>query len=142
MTGILRISKESLFSGLNNLEVYTILRKEYVEYFGFTEEEVTVLMQQAGGQYDTDSIKDWYNGYSYGGLTLYNSWSIVSCLKQKGALLRYWVNTSENVLIGNLFADADRYIKQDLEQLLQTHTLTKIIDENIVFGNQVLPSVL
>ncbi len=104
ITGILRIAKESLFSGLNNIEVYTLLHSNYGEYFGFTESEVNALLNQAGLDKEAVAIRDWYNGYKCGNTIIYNPWSIVHCIKRQGELQPYWVNTSGNDLIKHSLA--------------------------------------
>jgi hypothetical protein len=77
ITGILRISKESLFSDLNNIEVYSVLQNKYSQYFGFTEDEVDYILQRSGLKNKADEIKNWYNGYKFGKTTIYNPWSII-----------------------------------------------------------------
>ena len=86
VTGITRVAQESLFSGVNNLEVYSFLRKEYGQYFGFTEPEVDRLIEDTGNQVSLEAVKEWYNGYRIGPHVMYNPWSILSCLKQGGKL--------------------------------------------------------
>ena len=135
ITGILRVSKESLFSGLNNLEVYSLLQSKYGQYFGFTEEEVTNLLQRAGLAQQSAEIRDWYNGYLAGKWTIYNPWSIVKCIREEGVLAPYWVNTSDNQLIKNLLTHARESFRIELEDLLSGKTIEKIIDENVVFGD-------
>ncbi|MEO1301388.1 MAG: AAA family ATPase, partial [Bacteroidota bacterium] len=103
MTGILRIAKADLFSGLNNFKEYSLLDKRYAEHFGFTDAEVNNLFEQphvrelieapAPGSED---IKAWYNGYTIGGITIYNPWSIMSCISESGTLAPYWVNTGSD----------------------------------------------
>lgn len=135
ITGILRIAKESLFSGLNNIEVHTLLSSKYGEYFGFTEVEVAALLQEANLQAQADNIRRWYNGYLVGDIVIYNPWSIVHCIRQQGALSPYWVNTSDNALIKRLLAHADIGIKARFEGILTGKTITALIDENVVFGD-------
>ena len=89
ITGILRVSKESLFSGLNNLTVYSVLDTEYSQHFGFTELEVHNLLQEAGLHNKEAEIKSWYNGYIFGGTTVYNPWSIVNYIYEQGLLQAY-----------------------------------------------------
>jgi len=114
LTGILRISKESLFSDLNNVEVYSLLRSEYGEYFGFTEEEVKQLLAKAKLNQDINAVREWYNGYLIGGkITVYNPWSIVNCIKRKGELQPYWVNTSDNTLIKQLLIQSSADLKRN-----------------------------
>ncbi len=98
MTGILRVAKENIFSGLNNLEVHTILDNEFTEYFGITEEEVNQAVKDFGLEYELEDVQKWYNGYLFGDRKVYNPWSIVNFLKRK-KLKPYWVNTSGNELI-------------------------------------------
>ena len=135
ITGILRVAKENLFSGVNNLEVYSVLQPEYAEYFGFTELEVQALLQQAGYKSKIADIRDWYNGYQIGETTLYNPWSIVNCLKKKGELAPYWINTSDNQLIRTLLIKSSEHFKEAFEVLLQGKSVKKIIYEDMVFAD-------
>jgi Predicted AAA-ATPase/PD-(D/E)XK nuclease superfamily len=140
LTGILRISKESLFSGLNNLEVYSLLRPEYSQYFGFTEEEVMQLLKEGDLEEKLEEIREWYNGYQVGNTVVYNPWSIVNCIKRTGLLQPYWVNTSDNTLVKDLLIQSSTQFKHDFELLLEGKAIKKFIDENFVFselkGNQ------
>jgi hypothetical protein len=102
VTGILRVAKENIFSGLNNLSVNAFLDKAYAEYFGFTESEVSDLFQLLDRQVDLSEVQQWYNGYQAREVALYNPWSIINCLHREGELGSYWVNTSDNKLIKNL----------------------------------------
>lgn len=133
LTGILRISKESLFSDLNNIRVYSLLNSQYGEYFGFTEGEVKKLLDVAHLQNKTDEVRDWYNGYQFGETTVYNPWSIINCLAEKGKLQPYWVNTSDNVLIRDLILHSSSDFKSQLELLMQGVAIEMIIDEQVVF---------
>lgn len=133
ITGILRVSKESIFSGVNNLEVYTLLRREYGQHFGFTEEEVSTLLKKFDLEKEAESIRDWYNGYQIGGTTVYNPWSIANCLKRRGELAPYWVNTSDNQLIRDLLVQSSSRFKSQFEQLLQGTPVDRIVDEHMVF---------
>ncbi|MCK4608671.1 MAG: AAA family ATPase [Gammaproteobacteria bacterium] len=136
ITGILRIAKESLFSDLNNLTAYSMLTDEFSEHFGFTETEVKSLLQQAELKHLYDDIKAWYNGYIMGTKTVvYNPWSIANCIKNRGNLKPYWINTSDNVLIKLLLQQADGYIKEKFEQILQGDTIEALINENMAFGD-------
>jgi hypothetical protein len=133
VTGILRVAKENLFSGLNNIEVYSFLSTEYAEYFGFTEEEVDRLFKQASLNHNMPMVKAWYNGYQVDGTTLYNPWSIISCIKHSGRLKPYWVNTSDNSLIGKLLVTGGEDIQENFEQLMQGEMVTSILSENLTF---------
>jgi len=135
ITGILRVAKESLFSGVNNLEVYSLLRSEYGQYFGFTEEEMDELLKKAALVKNSKEIKDWYNGYQVGNTVVYNPWSVVNCIKQKGELQPYWVNTSDNQLIRTILVRSNTGFKEQFELLLQDKPVEQLIDENTVFGD-------
>lgn len=133
LTGILRISKESLFSGLNNLKVYSVSHPKYGAYFGFTENEVKALLLQSGLEKNSAEIKDWYNGYQIGDHVLYNPWSIINCLQDKGVLGPYWVNTSDNALIKTLLLKSSEGFKERFELLLEGNSIERLIDENFVY---------
>lgn len=135
ITGILRVAKESLFSGLNNLKVYTLTNSHYGQHFGFTEAEVGNLLEQAGFNQQAQAIRDWYNGYRVGDYTVYNPWSIVNCIAEKGELAPYWVNTSDNQLIKTILLNSSESFRTQFEDLLQGYTIDKIIDENMVYGD-------
>jgi hypothetical protein len=135
LTGILRIAKESLFSGLNNLKVYSIFNHRYSECFGFTEDEVNALLGQSQLTSKAEEIKSWYNGYRIGDTLIYNPWSIVNCIHEKGNLQTYWVNTSDNMLIKSLMIKSSSTFKESFESLLQGKSINAIIDENHVFGD-------
>jgi len=134
MTGILRTSRESLFSGLNNLFVCTISSIVAADKFGFTENEVIALLKHYDDLFSLAEIKWWYDGYNFGGAEIYNPWSILYCIAQKD-LYRHWVNTSGNDLVKELCLQADETVKQDVDILAQGGSIHKTIDDNIVFGN-------
>lgn len=102
ITGILRVAKESLFSEVNNLKVYSLFNQQYSEYFGFTELEMDDVLKKAELTEKAEEIKEWYNGYQVGDTVIYNPWSIASCIQEKGVIKPYWVNTSSNQLIKDL----------------------------------------
>ena len=135
LTGITRVSKESLFSGLNNLKVYSLLNKKYQDHFGFTEEEVNMLVDKMGYQNKLAKMKAWYNGYKIGDTTLYNPWSIISCLDNDGLVKNYWLNTSGNELIKKLLINSSGDFKEDFEQLLRGKSIHQSIREDMVFGD-------
>ena len=129
MTGILRIAKADLFSGINNFKEYSLLDKRYAEHFGFTDAEVGSLFGQPYVKAlieepapDLEAIKAWYNGYTSGGITIYNPWSIMSCISESGMLAPYWVNTGSDTLLRNLLQDSDDLIYR-VEQLLAEDTI-------------------
>jgi len=134
ITGILRVARESIFSGLNNLGVYTTLNKKFSDKFGFTENEVNQLIEYYGIQSDSETIRNWYNGYVFGNEVIYNPWSIINFINQPGEDAKpYWVNTSSNEIIRDLIKESPYSVKTDLEKLLKDIPLEKEIDENIVF---------
>lgn len=132
MTGITRVSKESLFSDLNNLKVVTMTSNNYASCFGFTEEEVFAAMDEFG-MTNKDEVKRWYDGFIIGNLhDIYNPWSIINLLDEK-KLKAYWANTSSNALVGNLLLNGDINLKMHFEELLHRHSIVSEIDEEIVF---------
>ncbi len=133
LTGITRVAQESLFSGVNNLEVYSLLREDYGQYFGFSEAEVVKFITNTGHEVSLQSIKEWYNGYQVGKYILYNPWSIIGCLKNHGKLGPYWLNTSSNALIHELLTSASSIVRQQFEQLLQGVEVEQPLIENLVF---------
>ena len=135
ITGILRVAKESLFSGLNNPKLYTIMDQPYSSHFGFTETEVHNLLLDADLSSYEAQVKTWYNGYNFGGTTVYNPWSIVSFIDSQGILRPYWVNTSGNDLIKKMLLQVNLELKEHFELLLQDQIIVKPLDENIVFGD-------
>ena len=135
LTGITRVSKESLFSGLNNIAVYSLLNRQYKDYFGFTEKEVNRLACKMNYQDKLSEMKAWYNGYKIGETTLYNPWSIISCMKNEGLLQSYWVNTSGNELIKKLLIDSSINFKKNFERLLRGKTIHEYIKEDMVFND-------
>ena len=122
MTGVLRVSKESIFSDLNNVEVYSTIDKEYDEYFGFTEKETAGLLKKYGLKL-TPEVKQMYNGYIFGNQEIYNPWSIINYVKRK-ELSEYWINTSGNELLQQIFDKTQEETREMIEKL--------ILGENIV----------
>ncbi len=132
MTGITRVSKESMFSDLNNLNVVTMASDEYASYFGFTEAEVFSSMDEFDLT-NKEEVKSWYDGFTIGNLRdMYNPWSII-CFLDKRKLDSYWVNTSSNSLVGSLIQRGNRKIKMDFERLLQGNDINSKIDDEMVF---------
>ena len=134
MTGITRVSKESIFSDLNNLEVVTTTSDKYSEFFGFTEEEVFAALGEFGLSDQQQRVKDWYDGFSFGDRKdIYNPWSIINYIDKKkvGA---YWANTSANSLVEKLLREGRANIKQAFEDLLHGQSLRMEIDEQIVYN--------
>ena len=134
MTGILRVAKENIFSGLNNLEVHTILDDEFTEYFGIMESEVEKSVEDFSLEYELKDVQKWYNGYLFGNRQVYNPWSIINFLKN-GKLKPYWVNTSGNGLIKLYLKKLRDSIFDDFTKLLDKKSILKIINDNMTFGN-------
>ena len=133
MTGITRVSKESIFSDLNNLEVVTATSEKYEDSFGFTEEEVWAALQECGLYENRMAVKDWYDGFTFGKRKdIYNPWSIINYLDKK-RLSTYWANTSSNSLVDKLIREGSADIKISMENLLKGEHLYKEVDEQIVF---------
>lgn len=134
MTGITRISKESIFSDLNNLEVVTTTSNKYESAFGFTEEEVFEALGEFGLSDKKIEVKTWYDGFTFGKTTdIYNPWSIINYL-DKGKLAPYWANTSSNSLAGKLLREGKTDVKQIFEELLMDGMFEAEIDEQIVYN--------
>jgi len=132
LTGILRVAKESIFSGLNNLAVYSILRPEYASAFGFTEDEVEALAQRVGPPIPIEQIRMWYDGYRFGGQTLYNPWSVLSFLDSADREFRpYWISTSSNDLVRELLSAGPYGLRAELEELLRGGSVDEPIDEHV-----------
>lgn len=134
MTGITRVSKESIFSDLNNLKAVTITVEKYEDSFGFTEEEVYAALDEFGLSDRKMDVKKWYDGFTFGKRQdIYNPWSIINYLNEK-KLGIYWANTSSNNLAGKLLKEGNRYMKQNFEKLLSGEHLNVPIDEQFVYG--------
>ena len=134
MTGITRVSKESVFSDLNNLTVITTTSDQYADCFGFTEEEVFKTLDQFGMSDKKQIVKQWYDGFSFGPFKdIYNPWSITNYLKEK-KLRPYWASTSSNGLISKLLQSASANMKTQLEELLNGKQIIVNFDEQIIFG--------
>ena len=133
ITGILRVAKESIFSGLNNLEVYSLLCEKYSDKFGFTDDEIVTLLKYYNQEHNLDNFRKWYNGYIFGSITIYNPWSVLSYInKPDRHFIPYWVNTSENRLIKELLAEGDERIKLSLEELYNGGSIETVINEDLV----------
>lgn len=134
MTGITRVSKESVFSDLNNLEVVTTTSNKYESAFGFTQEETFSALDECGFGDKKEQVKQWYDGFVFGDCCdIYNPWSILNFL-DKGKVDTYWANTSSNSLVGKLIREGDRKLKADFETLLKGETISCPLDEQIVYN--------
>ena len=126
MTGILRIAKEGIFSGLNNLQVYNIFEEKFSEYYGLTEEEVLEGLKYYNLEYEINDVKEWYDGYQFGNTEVYNPWSIINFLKN-GKLKPYWQGTAGNETINELLDRGNKELFDDLEKLFRKETVYKKI---------------
>ncbi len=134
MTGITTISKESIFSDINNIEVVTTTSSKYTDTFGFTQQEVSDALSEFNLSEKEEDVKNWYDGFTFGEKTdIYNPWSILNFLNSR-KLASYWANTSSNSLAGKLVREGSRDVKTAMENLLNGGTLQTNIDEQIVFS--------
>lgn len=134
MTGITSVSRESIFSDLNNLEVVTTTSEKYADSFGFTEKEVFEALREFNLSEQKEEVKSWYDGFTFGSYKdIYNPWSILNYLDTK-KVGTYWANSSSDSLVGKLIREGNRNTKQDFETLLQGGTLRTEIDEQIVYN--------
>lgn len=118
LTGILKVAKESIFSGLNNVTVYSVLDKKFGTCFGFTIEEVQQIAQYYNHSEKVDELKKWYDGYSYGGTEIFNPWSVINYFKNECKAIPYWVRTSENATIREVIKNANPLVCENLKKLL------------------------
>ena len=140
ITGCLRISKESIFTGLNNLKVDSALRTEYGDSFGFTESEVEAMLAYYNLQEELTEVKRWYDGYLFNDIEIYNPWSIINYVYDRDRkitqfALPYWSNTSSNSIIREMVGEADQEAKADLETLINGGTIEKPVHEDITYGD-------
>lgn len=133
LTGILRIAQESIFSGLNNLTVNSVMDEEYDSFFGFTEAEVKAMLSYYGVSDKEEELKDWYDGYLFGSEEIYNPWSVINYIS-KGCLPQaYWVNTGKNEILDDVLRVATDDITERLYDLLQGERVVARIDQNVVY---------
>ncbi len=133
LTGILRIAQESIFSGLNNLTVNSVMDEEYDNCFGFTDEEVTKMLAYYGVSEKESELKDWYDGYLFGNKEIYNPWSVINYISKGCSLQAYWVNTGKNEILEDVLKAATDDIIEKLYALLQGGKVIARIDQNVVY---------
>lgn len=138
VTGCLRISRESIFTGLNNLKIMSVTSQACGEYFGFTPEEVRRMLDFYGLTENYETVRQWYDGYQFGNAEVYNPWSVInyvdSCRLNKNSLPKpYWSNTSSNNIVRTLVEKADFSVKQEIEDLIEGKTIIKPIHEDITY---------
>lgn len=139
LTGIIRVTQAGIFSDLNNIENYTILKKSYSQYFGLLEEEVEEVLKYYGIEYKLDEVRAWYDGYNFAGTEVYNPLSILKYIKEK-ELESYWINTSGNALIMEIIANSDDRVIKDLEKLFEEKELETTVDLELDMGKSLLES--
>ncbi len=140
ITGCLRISKESIFTGLNNLETDSVLHTRYGDSFGFTQEEVEELLAYYGLSEQLEEVKQWYDGYLFNHFEIYNPWSLLKYVNDRKDhvtefALPYWSNTSSNSIVREMVGEADEDAKRDLETLINGGTIEKQVHEDITYGD-------
>ena len=133
LTGILRIAQESIFSGLNNLAVNTVLDNEYDQYFGFTNEEIHEMLKYYGALGKEKELKEWYDGYLFGSKEIYNPWSVINYISKGCTPQAYWVNTGKNEILEDVLKVATDDVTEKLFSLLQGRPVIARIDQNIVY---------
>ena len=138
LTGCLRISKESIFTGMNNLKIISILNEQFDEYFGFTEEEVRQICRDYSLNQKYSLLKEWYNGYVFGNANVYNPWSVIRFIddmteNENCFPSAYWANTSSNSIVRSLIETADEETKKEVESLIEGKTVEKPVHEDITY---------
>jgi len=134
ISGILRVAKESIFSGLNNLDIYTILERPFSDKFGITMKELKRLISDYEMEHRFKEIDAWYNGYRFGGHTIFNPWSILNFINHNPEHPEpYWANTSSNALIKELIVEGGMDLRENIERLISGKAIDSVIDKNIVF---------
>lgn len=133
LTGILRVAKESIFSGLNNIKINTILDEAYSRYFGFTKEEVKELLAYYGVEEKYEEVCEWYDGYLFGSTEIFNPWSVINYVEDKCFPKAFWHSTGSNEIIGEVIAMATSEITENLHKLLNGEHITTYIDTNVIY---------
>ena len=133
LTGVLRVAKESIFSGLNNLKVCSVLSEDYSDIFGFTGQDVARMAADLQREDKLPEIREWYDGYSFGGSEIYNPWSVIMYFDAKCKPAPYWVNTSGNGIIKYMLDRLDGRGREDLQSLMDGNTISKQVQEGIIY---------
>ncbi len=133
MTGILRVAKESIFSGLNNLTINSILDNKYSEYFGFTSDEVKEMAEYYGASEKYEEILSWYDGYKFGETEIFNPWSVINYFRNECQARAYWQSTGSNDIIGEILGEATEDIYEKLNALLQGESFLTYIDTGVIY---------
>lgn len=133
MTGILRVAKESIFSGLNNLTIHSVLDNKYSTYFGFTSEEVREMVEYYGVSEKYHEICEWYDGYRFGKTEIFNPWSVINYFNNECEARAFWQSTGSNDIIGEIIEQADKEIYEKLTSLVRGEKLTTYIDTGVIY---------
>lgn len=133
MTGILRVAKESIFSGLNNLKINSLLDEDYSQYFGFTKSEVQEMLRYYNASDKLQEVCDWYDGYWFGGTEIFNPWSLINYVADKCVAKAFWQSTGSNEVIGEMLDAATPEILEGLQKLLRGETVMTYIDTNVIY---------
>lgn len=133
MTGILRVAKESIFSGLNNLAIYSILDDKYSQYFGFTKKEIRKMLEYYDVREKYGEVCDWYDGYLFGNTEIFNPWSVINYIAGNCFPKAFWQSTGSNDIVGEIIAAATPEITEDLHKLLCGKTITTYIDTSVIY---------
>ena len=133
MTGILRVAKESIFSGLNNITIYSILDKKYSQYFGFTKDEVKEMLEYYHINDKYDEVCEWYDGYVFGDTEIFNPWSVINYIENSCFPKAFWQSTGSNEIVGEVIARATPEITEDLHRLLSGDNITTFVDTSVIY---------
>lgn len=133
MTGILRVAKEGIFSGLNNVQVYSVLDEPYSSYFGFTDEEVRAMASYYGAADAYAELCDWYDGYRFGSTNVFNPWSVICYFRNAQKAQAYWVSTANNQVLGDIIRHADASVTAQLKLLVEGKAVVARVDTNVVY---------
>lgn len=133
LTGILRVAKESIFSGMNNLKINSILDSDYSSYFGFTKNEVIDMLQYYGYENKYQEICEWYDGYRFGNTEIFNPWSVINYIADKCFPKAFWQSTGSNEIIGEIISNASNEINENLHKLLCGEKITTYIDTSVIY---------
>lgn len=133
LTGILRVAKESIFSGLNNLKIYSLLDNTYSQYFGFTKDEVQQMLDYYGASDKYDEVCQWYDGYQFGSTEIFNPWSVINYIDDKCFPKAFWQSTGSNDIIGEIIAAATPEVTENLHKLLSGESVTTYIDTGVIY---------
>ena len=133
MTGILRVAKESIFSGLNNLTIHSILDNKYSQYFGFTKEEIYEMLEYYDVREKYEEVCDWYDGYLFGNTEIFNPWSVINYISENCFPKAFWLSTGSNDIVGEIIAAATPEITENLHKLLCGQTITTYIDTSVIY---------